>query len=287
MFFERLHVPCPVTYEVVPPRGCNINNLEPVIDIQENLAGITITDNPMATMRISPIVFGSYIREQFNVPIIPNLSCRDRNLLALQSELLGAHMLGFRDVFVITGDRPSKKGNFKGVWEVQSKDFCTVIKAMNEGTANDKGVARKLETPTDFNVGGAIVLGRRNEQETFKSKVECGFDFFITQITYDANQVIDFINKIEGVGHPPIQVGLSPVSSAKRFKRVAKMPGLDVPEKTLNKLLNADDFEEAILSHLLEQADQIRSALDYPLGFHIMPIGSEELGGRLVKELKK
>ena len=287
MFFERLHVPCPVTYEVVPPRGCNINHLEPVIDIQEHLAGITITDNPMATMRISPIVFGSYIREQFDVPIIPNLSCRDRNLLALQSELLGAHMLGFRDVFVITGDRPSKKGNFKGVWEVQSKDFCTVIKSLNEGMANDKGIKRKLETPTDFNVGGAIVLGRPQELETFKSKVECGFDFFITQITYDANQVIDFINKIDGGGHPPIQIGLSPVSSAKRFKRVAKMPGLDVPEKTLNKLLNADDFEEAILSHLLEQADQIRSALDYPLGFHIMPIGSEELGGRLVKELKK
>ena len=80
---------------------------------------------------------------------------------------------------------------------------------------------------------------------------------------------------------------MSPVSSAKRFKRITKMPGLNVPEKTLIKLLHAGDFEEAILCHLLEQADQIRSALDYPLGFHIMPIGSEELGGRLVKELKK
>ena len=287
MFFERLHVPYPITYEVVPPRGCSINHLQPVIDIQDSLAGITITDNPMATMRISPIVFGSYIREEFNIPIIPNLSCRDRNLLALQSELLGAHMLGFRDVFIITGDRPSKKENFKGVWEVQSKDLCTVIKSLNEGNARDKGVRRKLETPTDFNVGGAVVLGRPNEQETFNTKVLSGFDFFITQITFDANQVIDFVNQIEGVGHPPIQVGLSPVASAKRFKRIAKMPGLDVPEKTLNKLLNADDFEETILCHLLEQADRIRSALDYPLGFHIMPIGSEELGGRLVKELKK
>ena len=287
MFFERLHVPYPVTYEVVPPRGCGINHLQPVIDIQDKLSGITITDNPMATMRISPIVFGSYIREEFNIPIIPNLSCRDRNLLALQSELLGAHMLGFRDVFIITGDRPAKKANFKGVWEVQSKNLCTVVKSLNEGNANDKGVRRKLETPTDFNVGGAIVLGRPNEQETFKSKVECGFDFFITQITFDSSQVIDFIDKIQGGGHPPIQVGLAPISSAKRFKRIAKMPGLDVPEKTLTKLMNADDFEEAILCHLLEQADQIKSALDYPLGFHIMPISSEELGGRLVKELKK
>lgn len=287
MFFERLHVPYPVTYEVVPPRGCSINHLQPVIDIQDDLAGITITDNPMATMRISPIVFGSYIREQFTVPIIPNLSCRDRNLLALQSELLGAHLLGFRDVFIITGDRPSKKDNFKGVWEVQSKDLCTIVKNLNEGQAQDKGRIKKLETPTDFNVGGAIVLGRPNEYETFKSKIDCGFDFFITQITYNADQLIEFINKIEGVGHPPIQVGLAPVATAKRFKRITKMPGLDVPEKTLTKLLNADDFEDAILSHLLEQADQIRSALDYPLGFHIMPIGSEELGGRLVKELKK
>lgn len=287
MFFERLHVPYPVTYEVVPPRGCSINHLEPVIEIQDRLSGITITDNPMATMRISPIVFGSYIREEFNVPIIPNLSCRDRNLLALQSELLGAHMLGFRDVFVITGDRPRKKENFKGVWEVQSKDLCSVVKTLNEGQAQDKGILRKLETPTDFNVGGAIVLGRPKEMDTFKSKVGSGFDFFITQITFDANQVIDFINQIDGVGHPPIQVGLSPVSTAKRFKRIAKMPGLDVSDKTLCKLSKADDFEDAILCHLLEQADLIRSALDYPLGFHIMPIGSEVLGGKLVKELKK
>ena len=287
MFFERLHVPYPVTYEVVPPRGCGINHLQPVVDIQDSLAGITITDNPMATMRISPIVFGSFIREEFNIPIIPNLSCRDRNLLALQSELLGAHLLGFRDVFIITGDQPHKKDNFKGVWEVQSKDLCSVIKSLNDGTAQDKGVKRKLQAPTDFNIGGAVILSRPKELETFKSKVKSGFDFFITQIVYDATQVINFINKIEGVGHLPIQVGLSPVSSAKRFKRIAKMPGLNVPEKILNKLVNTDDFEDAILCHLLEQADKIRSALDYPLGFHIMPIGSEELGGRLVKELKK
>jgi 5,10-methylenetetrahydrofolate reductase len=196
-------------------------------------------------------------------------------------------MLGFRDVFIITGDRPVKKDHFKGVWEVQSKNLCSVVKSLNEGNANDKGVKRKLETPTDFNVGGAIVLGRPHEPETFKSKIACGFDFFITQITFDSTQVIDFINNIQGAGHPPIQVGLAPVSTAKRFKRISKMPGLNVPEKTFTKLSKADDFEEAILCHLLEQADQIRSALDYPLGFHIMPIGSEELGGRLVKELKK
>jgi homocysteine S-methyltransferase len=66
-------------------------------------------------MLISPIVDDNYIREEFTVPLMPNLSCRDRNLLGLQSELLEAHMLCFRDVFIITGDTPSKKEDFKGV----------------------------------------------------------------------------------------------------------------------------------------------------------------------------
>ncbi len=286
LFFECLQTSTPITYEVVPPRGFSVDFLQPVIDIQEKLAGITITDNPMATMRINPIVFGSYVRDKFSVPIIPNLSCRDRNLLALQSELLGAHLLGFRDIFIITGDHPIKNDDFKGVWEVHSKDLCKIVKNLNRGTANDKGVLRKLETPTDFNIGGAIILNRKNEMDTFKSKITYGFNFFITQITYNAEEVIDFISKIDGDVTPPIQVGLSPISSARRFKRVANMTGLDIPENTYYKLINADDFEESILSHLLEQADQMRSQLDYPIGFHIMPIGSEELGGVLVKELK-
>ncbi|MCW4014285.1 MAG: methylenetetrahydrofolate reductase [Candidatus Bathyarchaeota archaeon] len=287
MFYEHLHVSHPITYEIVPPRGCSINHLEPVKAIQGYLSGVTITDNPMATMRISPIVYGSYIREEFNVPIVPNLSCRDRNLLALQSELLGAHMLGFRDVFIITGDTPRKKDDFKGVWEVKSKDLCSIVKGLNNGTAKDKGNNRSIETPTDFNIGGAIVLGRPNEVDTFKSKIDSGFDFFITQITYDPLEVIDFIASLGDATHPPIQVGLAPVASAKRFKSISRMPGINISEATKRRLTDADDFESAMVSELSEMADVLKAGVDYPLGFHIMPIGSDELGCRLVKELKK
>jgi homocysteine S-methyltransferase len=287
MFYEHLHVSYPITYEVVPPRGCSLNHLEPVKEIQGYLSGVTITDNPMATMRTSPIVYGSYIREEFNVPIVPNLSCRDRNLLALQSELLGAHMLGFRDVFIITGDTPRKPDNFKGVWEVKSTDLCRIIKGLNNGTANDKGNSRILESPTDFNVGGAIVLGRPNESEIYKTKIVNGFDFFITQITYEPQHVIDFISSTRGATHPPIQIGLAPIASAKRLKSISKMPGIKIDESTKKRLIESNDFESAIISELTEMADVIKSDIDYPIGFHIMPIGSDELGCRLVKELKK
>lgn len=287
MFYEHLHVSYPVTYEVVPPRGCSINHLEPVKEIQGYLSGVTITDNPMATMRISPIVYGSYIREEFNVPIVPNLSCRDRNLLALQSELLGAHMLGFRDVFIITGDTPRKKDDFKGVWEVKSKDLCRIVKGLNNGTAEDKGNTRRIETPTEFNVGGAIVLGRPNEADTFRSKIDSGFDFFITQITYDPQEVIDFIATVGDAIHPPIQVGLAPVASARRFKTISRMPGINISEATKRRLCDSNDFESAMVSELSELADVLKEEVDYPIGFHIMPIGSDELGCRLVKELQK
>ncbi len=287
MFYESLNVDCPITYEVVPPRGYNIDSLEYIEALEKHLSGVTITDNPMATMRISPIVYGSYIKEHFNIPIIPNLSCRDRNLLALQSELLGAHMLGFRDVFLITGDSPKSNGGFKGVWEVKSGDLCRIVKGLNNGSAEDKGNIRKIQAPTDFNVGGAIVLNRPNELDYFRSKLACGFDFFITQITYEAQPLIDFIESISKWGQPPIQVGLAPVSTSKRLRAISRMSGVDISDETKKRLTNSNDFKCAMVSELSELADSLRSELDYPIGFHIMPIGSDELGTRLVKELKK
>jgi homocysteine S-methyltransferase len=241
----------------------------------------------MATIRISPIVYGSYIKEKLKVPIIPNLSCRDRNLLALQSELLGAHMLGFRDVFVITGDTPKKKENFKGVWEVHSNDLCRIIKGLNNGSAEDKGAKRKIEASTEFSVGGAIVINRHKEADYFNLKVENGFDFFITQITFEAQSVIDFLSNIPTYERPPIQVGLAPISSTKKLKVISKMPGINIPEKIKKRVSSSEDFESALISELAEVADSLRYDTSYPLGFHIMPIGSDELGCRLAKELIK
>jgi 5,10-methylenetetrahydrofolate reductase len=101
---------------------------------------------------------------------------------------------------------------------------------LNSGTAQYPRNQRKNEAPIELNVGGAVLLGRPNESETFKYKVSSGFDFIITQIIYDPQQVIDFIYSVAGAGHLPIQVGLTPIASVRRFKAIIKIPCIKVSE---------------------------------------------------------
>ncbi|MBN1682638.1 methylenetetrahydrofolate reductase [Candidatus Bathyarchaeota archaeon] len=281
----------PITYELLPPRGSEGKHIEAISLFKKHLDALTVTDNPMATLRASSIAYGKIAKNMLDMEIIPNLSCRDRNLLALQSEVMGAHMLGFRNLFIITGDVPKQKRGFKGVWEVNAIEFCKIIKGLNIGVAKVRGVQQELTGSTEFSVGGAIVLNRINEHETLTKKIEVGFDYFITQITFDADEVIEFYSKFEEKGDKitkHVQIGFCTPSSYKKFKTINLMPGVLIKPGIINKFEKSSNYKETLLSHLLETSDKIESNLkSYKIGFHVMPMGSDELGGKLVEEIKK
>lgn len=281
----------PITFELLPPRGSEGTHIETVKAFTKYLDAVTVTDNPMATLRASSIAFGKIAQEALNIEVIPNLSCRDRNLLALQSEAMGAHLLGFRNLFLITGDVPKEKKGFKGVWEVHAIEFCRIIKGLNTGIAKVRGVQQELAGSTNFKVGGAIVLNRINEHETLTKKIDAGFDYFITQITFDANEVIEFFSiaeKKEISINKHVQIGFCTPSNIKKFKTITQMPGVSINSEIISKMERGPTYKETLLSHLLETRDKIKSNLKgYSIGFHIMPMGSDELGGRLVEEIKK
>jgi 5,10-methylenetetrahydrofolate reductase len=243
----------------------------------------------MATLRASSIAYGSRARDKLHVDVIPNLSCRDRNLLALQSEIIGADMLGHHNLFIITGDAPKDSNGFKPVWEVNSIELCGIVKRLNGGTANVRGSEQAINGNTHFTVGGALVFDRPNEQDTLRKKVDAGFDYFISQISFDAEEAEDFFAEAEERGDPVdrhVQIGLAPTSTPRRLRAVSKMPGIKIGETTLQKLENSPDFVGGIVSHLAEVADELKSSLStYSIGFHLMPIGSDEATHRLVDEL--
>jgi 5,10-methylenetetrahydrofolate reductase len=281
----------PITYELLPPRGSEGTRIETVTAFKNYLDAVTVTDNPMAILRASSIAYGKIARDILGIEIIPNLSCRDRNLLALQSEVMGAHLLGFRNLFIITGDVPKEKRGFIGVWEVQAIELCRIIKGLNTGIAKVHGIQQELAGSTDFIVGGAIILNRINEPETLVKKIDAGFDYFITQITFDANEVIEFFSKIEIKGinlNKHIQIGFCTPSNFKKFKSITTMPGVSINPEIILKMERSTNYKDTLLTHLLETRDEIESNLKrYSIGFHIMPMGSDELGGKLVEEIKK
>jgi 5,10-methylenetetrahydrofolate reductase len=260
--------------------------VEPFAD---KLDAVTVTDNPMATLRASSIAYGSRAREKLHVDVIPNLSCRDRNLLALQSEIIGADMLGHHNLFIITGDAPKDRNGFKPVWEVNSIELCGIVKGLNGGMANVRGLEQVINGNTHFTVGGALVFDRPNEQDTLRKKVDAGFDYFISQISFDAEEAEDFFAEAEERGDPVdrhVQIGLAPTSTPRRLRAVSQMPGIKIRETTLEKLEKSPDFVGGVVTHLAEVVDDLKSSLStYSIGFHLMPIGSDEATHRLVDEL--
>lgn len=280
----------PLTYELLPPRGCETNGFEAIKPIVDKLDAVTVTDNPMATLRASSIAYGLKARKSLHIDVIPNLSCRDRNLLALQSEIIGADMLGHHNLFIITGDTPRERHGFKPVWEVNSIELCGIVKGLNDGTANVRGSEQLIDGNTRFNIGGALLFDRPNEQETMRKKVDAGFDYFISQIIFDAELALDFFSEAEERGDRVdrhVQVGLAPTSTPKRLRTISKMPGINIRETTLNKLEKNPDFLEGVVIHLAEVADELKSNLStYSIGFHLMPIGSDDATHKLVDEIR-
>jgi len=284
----------PITYEVWSPRGCEVNqHLETVSKFKDELDAVNVPDNPLSTLRVSSVAYAKIVMDHLKIDAIPHINCRDRNLLALQSDILGAHLLGIRNLFIISGDKPLRRQEkAKGVWEVTSAELCKVVKRLNEGFACYNEGLTEINGKTDFSIGGAIVFDRKNEVKIISKKVEAGFDFFQSQITFNHETVLNFFQKAEKEGliiSKPVLVGLSPQPSEKALNRVLKFLHTKIPEQSLNKLKRSDDFANELIMMCLEIADEIKSALSpkYKIGFHIMPLGRDDLGRKLVEELRR
>jgi len=294
MFRERLKEKVtPITYEIWSPKGCEVNqHIQAVSKFKDKLDAVNMPDNPLSALKVSSIAYAKIVMDCLKVDAIPHINCRDKNLLALQSDILGAHLLGIRNLLIISGDKPvGKRGKPKGVWEVTSTELCKKVKSLNKGFAYNGEERIKIDGKTDFFVGGAIVFDRKNEIDIVSKKIEAGFDFFQSQITFNHNKVLNFFQEAEKRELPlkkPVLVGLSPQPSEKALNKVLKFLHAEIPEQSLNKLKRSDDFAEELIMTCLEIADEIKSALSpkHKIGFHIMALGRDDLGKKIVEELK-
>lgn len=244
------------------------------------LDGINIHDCPMGNLRINAIAMGSLVQQGLGVPAIPHFTCRDRSLLGTQADLLGAHALGIRHILVTTGD-PPKHGPYpsKAVYDYNTFDLVRLVKKLNQGLDyNDKEFGGR----TDFMVSCTAVPTSRDldrEIGRMEKKIAAGADFFQTQVVYDAEKTLAFLEKT-GPLNVPVVIGIMPLKSVKMARFMDRnVDGIDVPEEVIARMedgASGIDIAKDFIDRIINSAD----------GIHIMAMGNVDGTNELVSFIR-
>jgi homocysteine S-methyltransferase len=238
-----------VSVELVPPRGFRAEKL---VDQARQLRIhgvdlVNIPDGPRAGARMSALSAAVLVQQQAGLETILHYACRDRNLLGMQSDLLGAHSMGVRNLLLITGD-PPQVGDYPdatGVFDVDSIGLTNVVARLNRGF--DIG-GQSIGLPTAFHIGVAANPGALDPDEELRRltyKVQAGAEFVITQPVFDAAELIRFLGRIEGL-HVPVIAGITPLDSLRHAEFMAnEVPGVRVPDPIIERMRDADGRGEA------------------------------------------
>jgi 5,10-methylenetetrahydrofolate reductase len=246
---------------------------------------VNVTDSALAKMKLSGIVFGALFKQRYGIEPVVNLSCRDRNVIALQADLLGAWSLGVRSIVALTGDAVTVGDlpDAKGVFEVNSIGLLNILKNLNAG----KDLAgTELKGKTDFVAGVVVNPNARNRDAEIRRlgrKKEAGGTYSLSQPVFDVETAESFFAAAKDAGVDNF-VGLLPFKTAKAFEAVAKIPGIKVPEGLLEKArgLAEPDVAKFSMDIACEIAERVRP---HVRGFHVISGGSPLLAIDLCNRL--
>jgi methylenetetrahydrofolate reductase (NADPH) len=275
-----------ITSEIGPPKGTNLEKMLHHIDILKgNVDAINVTDHQSSVMRFPSIGGCLAIKEKGGEPIL-QMTCRDRNRLALQAELLFADSRGIRNVLCLTGDAipVGDHKEAKGVFDLDSLQLLRTIRLMESG--KDLG-GNELDGAVNF-CAGAIVTPEAKPLEPqlikFEKKIEAGAEFFQTQAIYDLNNFAKFMSYARQF-KVKILAGIVLLVSARMAKYMTEnIPGIFVPQNLINELAAAPKGEA--LNKGIEIAGRMIATLKKEAlcdGVHIMAIGKEEVVPDILK----
>ncbi|MHC4187664.1 MAG: methylenetetrahydrofolate reductase, partial [Planctomycetota bacterium] len=267
------------TIEITPPRGVDV---EATIEKAKKCASygidaINIPDGPRASSRLSPLVTAIKIEQNAEIEAILHFCCRDRNLIGMQSDILGASAMGLRNILIITGD-PPKLGEYPeatGVFDLDSITLTAAVKNLNRGI--DIG-GNSFSPVVSLTIGiGAnpVSSDLERERERFEQKVEAGAEFAITQPVFDQQMLFDFIEKMKHF-KIPIVAGIWPFTSYKNAEFMAnEVPGVVVPENLLKRMSKAKTREEGRALGIEIAREMIEQISDHVDGFAVSaPFGN-------------
>ena len=267
-----------VTAEITPPKGGNAcAMLEVALLLKSRVHAINITDGSRAVVRMSSLAAAALLWNHDIEPIY-QVACRDRNVIALQGDLMGAHALGIKNVLALTGD-PVKAGDHpkaRPVFELESVRLLKLIEKLNHG--QDHNAKELPDQALDLFVGAAVDPQSESWsglQRRFERKIEAGAQFFQSQLITDFEKLDKFMNQIASVSNKPILAGIFLLKSAKNAEFIRKnVPGVHIPDEIIQRLANA---KHPLQEGINIAAEQVKLAQQICQGVHIMAIRKEEL----------
>ncbi|MDO8848725.1 MAG: methylenetetrahydrofolate reductase [Coriobacteriia bacterium] len=272
-----------VTGEVAPPKGADLTHMHAAVDLlAPHCHALNVTDNQGASLHLASLAASKAILDRGIEPIFQQ-TCRDRNRLALQSDLLAAWSLGLENVLMVTGDDPraGDHPNAKGVFDLDSTQLAQVAVGMNEG--HDM-MGHELKGSTGFYIGGAMfpeaepwdVQLARTEQ-----KIEAGIRFFQTQAIFDMAKLERAVEAVRPLG-AKIIASVLVIKSPGVIRFVNEhLAGLMIPDAIADRIRGAEDPAEEAIRLAAEQVREIRQIAD---GVHVMPLGLDRAIGRILGE---
>jgi len=274
-----------ITAELMPPRGgCPIRSLKIAQLLKDKVHAVNITDGSRAVMRMCSLAMSKLILENGIEPVM-QISCRDRNKISLQSDILGANALGIRNILCITGDsvKAGDQHDARAVHEFESVRLLQQIQDFNKGIDPTLG---ELSDKKTFIFSGAAAdpscRNKRSLENRMRKKKEAGAGFIQTQMVMEKENLIEFCEKISNPLEIPVIAGVFLLKSYKNALFINKyVPGANIPEKILNRLKNAKDpLQEGIKI----AAEQAHDFINIANGVHLMAVKAEHLIPEIIEK---
>jgi methylenetetrahydrofolate reductase (NADPH) len=278
-----------VTAEVGPPRGPDPAAIRRKANLVRGIAdAYNVTDNQTAVVRMSSAAASRLLLDEGLEPVM-QMVCRDRNRIAIQSDLLGAWALGIRNCLCLSGDHQSAgaggklKGhpNAKNVYDVDSIQLVSILKGLRDDGVQQSGDA--IDSPASFFIGAAWTpLGPPEQFRTMRlaKKVEAGADFVQTQAVYDVPRFAEAVHRARDMGlteRVAILAGIIVPRSAGMLRYMnASVPGVEVPDSLIERMQSASDRKAEGIQVALELIEAVRE-IPGVRGVHLQAIESEEL----------
>ncbi|MBI2869091.1 MAG: methylenetetrahydrofolate reductase [Chloroflexi bacterium] len=266
-----------ITAEVGPLKGTDTSEIEEVAALlKDKIDAANVTDQQSSVMRLGSLATSHILVDKGLEPIF-QVTCRDRNRIALQSDLLSAWVMGVRNVLALSGDLPSLGDHpqAKPVYDLDSVQLLQVIKRLNEGFDMSGG---ELKGKPDFFSGGVVKVSCDSEATRelqlikMEKKIEAGARFFQTQAVFDAEEFASFMKRVEGFG-VPVMAGVIPLKSAGMARFMNKnVSGVFVPDKLIEKMGSAEDKTRTGIEIAGQLIKELKGMCQ---GVHIMAIGWE------------
>jgi 5,10-methylenetetrahydrofolate reductase len=270
---------------VDPPKGANRETIVHQAKLlKPHVVAANVTDNPLGIVIMNTLVPCHILQNEVGLESVYQVTCRDRNRIAIQSDLLGAAALGIHNVLALTGDHPALGDHpqAKPVFDLGSVELVGLIRKMVDEKTDYAG--NKLDVAPEMHIGVALSPGLdpiEPEIVKLEKKMDAGAEFAQTQCVYDTmvlEKLLDHTSHLD----IPIMPGIAPLKSVGMAKfMAANVPGVTIPPEMIEALKKAEDVKDATVEITAGLIKDIKG-LGFP-GAHIMPVGMDAYVGEIIK----